>query len=154
MPSEVAYRPQSCKEGVEALQHAAGRHDAQDGLEDAGHHVDGAVQQLALFDLGGGGAVLFQVQQSAHIVVDLGHVVADDYLVLSAALHDRDDAAHCLEHVVVGFALILEGETKPGNAVDEPHHIFLSSDIFYNVFGQFCVFTHDLPPVYGCVDMR
>lgn len=74
-------------------------------------------------------------------------MIADDDLILSAALHNRDNTIHRLEHFVVGLSFILERETKSRNAVDKSCYIFLSADIFYNVFGQPIILSHVLPPV-------
>ena len=49
--------------------------------------------------------------------VDLGDVVADDHLVLSAGLDDGDDTASVLDSVGGGLGLVFEGEAKAGGAV-------------------------------------
>lgn len=68
-------------------------------------------------------------------------VVADDDLVLAAALHNRDNTVRFFEHIGLGFALILELEAQTGNAVRQRDDVALAAHILDNNARKAAVFT-------------
>ena len=54
---------------------------------------------------------------------------ADDDLILTAGVHDLDDAVGVLENLVVGEGLVLELETQARDTVGEALHVLLATHI-------------------------
>ena len=63
---------------------------------------------------------------------DLGHLVADDDLVLAAGLGRGDDAGRGLHGRLVDLGVVLDDETQPGRAVHERGDVLLAADALEN----------------------
>ena len=76
-------------------------------------------------------------------------MVADDYLILAAALHDSDYPAHFLEHIVIGNALILQLKAKPCDTVRKTDHVLFAAHVSDDLFCKFFILTHfSFPPLF------
>ena len=135
---------QGHEQGVQALHHAAGGHDAQNGLEDAGNGVDEGVKQALFLGRGllGGGRAVSQARHGAHVGVDLRHVVADDHLILSAGLHDGHHTAHLFQYLVVCLCLVRKLEPQAGDAVGQGADVFVSAHVLDDVLCQLLILSH------------
>ena len=71
-------------------------------------------------------------------------MVADYHLILSSAFHDGDYSFHVFQHLVMGFALIFQLKTQPGDTVGKADYIFFSSHVPDNLFCQFFILSHCL----------
>lgn len=76
-----------------------------------------------------------------NFVVDFADRVADNDLILTAALHDCYNTVHSLENVGIGFFLVLELETQARHAVSKRIYVFFAADVFNNVSRKFFILS-------------
>ena len=137
---------QGGEQDQEALDQTGGGEGAHEGHEDAGDDVDKAVAQDGLFlaVLGGGGFGGFlagglDAAVAQHRLVGVGHVVADDHLVLAARLDDLEDALGLGQGVGVRLALVRQFEAEPGDAVGHRDDVALAADAGDDRLGQLVI---------------
>ena len=117
--------------------------DFSDLLQD--HIAQALFLGLNGFFLVGRGRGSLAAQQSNRSVIDLGNFCTANHLELTAGNHNGDHTFQMLNHLFVGFALVLQNKAQPGKAVGDLLHICLAADIVKNVLGNFLV-VHCFPP--------
>lgn len=105
-----------------------GREDARDGGEDL---VDDAL--VARRRLGVELRLARALNQRLELLVELGHLDADEDLVLSRRTGDVGDAVDGLDHGIVDDGLVTQVEAKPRCAVGHAGHVLRSPDLLKNL---------------------
>ncbi len=128
----------------DGLDHAGARHGGDHGLEDGRDEVDDDLGGVGLLAVGGDVAVLRAAglevaEKGLDLGEDVGHVRADDDLVLAAAVDDLEDAVDGGHGIVGDDGLVLEVETQAGRAVRGLGHIALAADGLHDVAREFSV---------------
>ena len=128
---------------------AAGHQDAQNGLEDLGDGAEEAGERIGLLTIVLAGicrylaALVHRIGCDELVVDSLDHR-ADDDLVLAALLHDVEDALRGLETLGVADALVLEPETKTGDAVRQALDVVKPTDTFKDRGVELFVLSHGM----------
>ena len=137
---------QGGEQDQEALDQTGGGEGAHEGHEDAGDDVDKAVAQDGLFlaVLGGGGFGGFlagglDAAVAQHRLVGVGHVVADDHLVLAARLQHLQHALGLGQGVGVRLALVHQFEAEPCDTVGHRDDVALAADAGDDRLGQLVI---------------
>ena len=119
----LSQNPQHGQQHQQHLHHGAaddggddGGHGAQQGV----HHPGGNGLFLFLLFLLDGLALVLQHPHLLQGLVNLGHPVADDDLILAAGVDHADDAGDLRHRRIVGQGLVGQGQTQPGGAVGRP----------------------------------
>ena len=136
---------QRLEQGDERLDQACSGQWPDDGVEDGGHEFDEPVHDAAARPVI---STAHPTGQALELLVEDGHVVADDDLVLAARLDHGDDALELLDGLGRGLGLILEDEAHTGGAVRHRGDVGLASHLFHQARRQCRVvrFRHDDPP--------
>ena len=105
-------------------------------MENLRNHIDELVENSAFwtFVLSFHFAAAIQSPDCVDCCVYVRHVIADDDLVLPAALDDGDDAFAFFQVFRVRFAFVNQFETQTRNAMGQAADVFFAADMSQNVF--------------------
>gem|GEM_PF-6812298 len=135
------------RQGQGRLNETGTGHCPNEWIDQRRDQRDGAVQEVppgALRSL----VLLSKRGDPAELLVEDGHIVADDDLVLAARLDHGDDALELLDALSRGLGLVLEDEAHTGGAVRHRGDVGLTPHLFQQARRQRRIvrFRHDDPP--------
>ena len=86
-------------------------------------------------------ALITECPQLHQLAIALGHLIADDDLILSAFAHDPHHAGDGFDLCVVDAALVPQHKAKTGHAVGHAGHVFLAAQVIQDLFRR-CSVIH------------
>ena len=121
--------------GQERLEQARTGKRPQNGVEDGADHLDESIEDATLRRL-----FLFFDRCTTEMAHDpgvhLGHLVADDHLVLAAGQNDGHDPLKCFDAVGVGLRLITQFQPQPRRAMLRTLNVSGATDFVHDSVGK------------------